>query len=92
MMYLKMTDKKSLYDLQCFYDKHKDWMFGCFSYDLKNDIENLVSENNNFNNFHNFPKAQFFIPKHLFFFKDNEVTILSSEKEPEEILQEGLED
>ncbi len=81
----EMTDEKSLQDFQDFYDKNNDWMFGCFSYDLKNDIENLVSENNDF---HQFPKALFFIPRHLFFFKDNEVTIYSSEKDPELIVQE----
>ena len=60
-------------------------MFGCLSYDLKNEIENLKSENNDF---HHFPKARFFVPRHLIFFRDNEVTITSSEKEPSEILDE----
>ena len=51
----------------------KDWIFGYLSYDLKNDIEPLSSQN--FDGL-NFPDLYFFQPKKLFFFKKNTVTIM----------------
>ncbi|WP_046755854.1 aminodeoxychorismate synthase component I [Kordia jejudonensis] len=50
----------------------KDWIFGYLSYDLKNDVENLVSQN------HDglaFPELYFFQPKKLFFLKGNELEV-----------------
>ncbi|GAB5400185.1 MAG: anthranilate synthase component I family protein [Aureisphaera sp.] len=49
-----------------------DWLFGYLSYDLKNDVENLFSDNVDklF-----FPDLYFFQPKKVFLFKDNEVEI-----------------
>lgn len=49
-----------------------DWIFGYLSYDLKNDLENL--ESNNFDGL-NFPDLYFFQPKKIFFFKDSTLTI-----------------
>ncbi|WP_460219129.1 anthranilate synthase component I family protein [Psychroserpens sp. MEBiC05023] len=46
----------------------KDWVFGYLSYDLKNDVEQLKSEN--FDGLH-FPELFFFQPKKLFFLKGN---------------------
>ncbi|WP_033962219.1 aminodeoxychorismate synthase component I [Psychroserpens jangbogonensis] len=46
----------------------KDWLFGYLSYDLKNDVEELSS--NNFDGLH-FPELCFFQPKKLFFLKGN---------------------
>ena len=51
----------------------KDWIFGYLSYDLKNDIEPLSSQN--FDGL-NFPDLYLFQPKKLFFFKKNTVTIM----------------
>lgn len=49
------------------YQTHtKDWIFGYLSYDLKNAIEDLKSEN--FDGLH-FPELYFFQPKKLFLFK-----------------------
>ncbi len=45
-----------------------DWIFGYLSYDLKNDVEGLSS--NNIDNLY-FPELYFFQPKKLFLFKDN---------------------
>ena len=42
--------------LKQFSKKYNDWMFGYFSYDLKNDIEDLESKN--IDNIH-FPKIHF---------------------------------
>lgn len=50
----------------------KDWLFGYLSYDLKNNTENLKS--NNFDGL-NFPDLFFFQPKKLFLFKGNELEI-----------------
>lgn len=50
----------------------KDWVFGYLSYDLKNDIESLSSQN--FDGL-NFPDLYFFQPQKLFLFKDNNLTV-----------------
>lgn len=49
-----------------------DWIFGYLSYDLKNDMEPLKSEN--FDGL-NFPDLCFFQPKRLFLFKEDRLTI-----------------
>ena len=46
----------------------KDWIFGYLSYDLKNDIEDLSS--NNYDGL-GFPDLYFFQPKRLFLFKED---------------------
>src|SRR6478609_4197755 len=46
--------------LQKFSEHHHDWLFGHFSYDLKNEIENLSS--NNFDGIE-FPDLHFFVPE-----------------------------
>jgi para-aminobenzoate synthetase component 1 len=50
----------------------KDFIFGYLSYDLKNDIEELNSQN--FDGLH-FPDLYFFQPEKLFFFHDNYLEI-----------------
>jgi para-aminobenzoate synthetase component 1 len=50
----------------------KDWVFGYLTYDLKNAVENLKS--NNFDGLE-FPDLYFFQPKKLFFFKGNQIEI-----------------
>jgi para-aminobenzoate synthetase component 1 len=50
----------------------KDWIFGYLTYDLKNAVENLNSDN--FDGLE-FPDLYFFQPKKLFFFKGNQVEI-----------------
>ncbi|WP_034040129.1 anthranilate synthase component I family protein [Wocania ichthyoenteri] len=49
-----------------------DWIFGYLTYDLKNDVE--VISSNNFDGLE-FPDLYFFQPKKLFLFKDNQVEI-----------------
>ena len=58
--------------LQDFYDKHKDWVFGSMSYDLKNGLENLQSTHCDKIQF---PDLHFFLPKYLFIYKDNKLAI-----------------
>jgi len=58
--------------LQGFYDKHKDWVFGSLSYDLKNGLEDLQS---NHSDKIQFPDLHFFLPEYLFIYKDNKLAI-----------------
>ena len=60
--------------LREFIDYHKSWALGFFSYDLKNELEDLCSSNPDYLDF---PDLFFFIPKHLILIKGNEVSILS---------------
>ena len=67
-----------------------DWIFGYLSYDLKNDIEDLTSEN--FDGLH-FPEMYFFQPKKIFLLKDNELEmqyLRMADDEMEEDLEEIL--
>lgn len=59
-------------DLQQYQQTTKDWLFGYLSYDLKNDSEDLQSDN--FDGLV-FPDLFFFQPKKLFFLKGNQLTI-----------------
>ena len=49
-----------------------DWVFGYLTYDLKNDVEALKSQNTDGLEF---PDLSFFQPKKIFLFKDNQVEI-----------------
>lgn len=70
---LLQTDYHNAFeDLQQYQQTTKDWLFGYLSYDLKNDSENLQS--NNFDGLA-FPDLFFFQPKKLFLLKENQVTI-----------------
>ncbi|MFC2118343.1 anthranilate synthase component I family protein [Bacteroidota bacterium] len=60
--------KDSFSLLKDFHSKNKDWLFGLFSYDLKNENEKLYSSN--VDNIC-FPELHFFRPKKILFIKDN---------------------
>ena len=67
------TDYNNAFNkLKEFQTNVNDFIFGYLSYDLKNDIENLQS--NNFDGLH-FPDLYFFQPKKLFFIKGSTVEI-----------------
>jgi len=70
---LQHSSENAFEALKMFYEKDKQWMFGFFSYDLKNEIENL--ESNNIDHL-NFPDLYFFIPKYLIAFKDGKADVL----------------
>jgi para-aminobenzoate synthetase component 1 len=59
-------------DLKQYQQITKDWLFGYLSYDLKNDIEVLHS--NNFDGL-DFPDLFFFQPKKIFLLKGNQLEI-----------------
>ncbi|AOW10014.1 anthranilate synthase component I family protein [Flavobacterium gilvum] len=59
-------------DLKQYQQATKDWLFGYLSYDLKNDIEHLDS--NNFDGL-DFPDLFFYQPKKIFLLKGNQLEI-----------------
>ena len=63
----------SFKQLEDYQNKTKDWIFGYLTYDLKNDIEPLQS--NQFDGL-NFPELFFFQPKKIFLIKGDEVQML----------------
>lgn len=69
---LKTDYQNAFEDLKQYQQTTKDWLFGYFSYDLKNDIEHLQSAN--FNGL-DFPDLFFFQPKKLFLLKGNTLEI-----------------
>lgn len=69
---IKTDYSNSFQDLHQYQSQTKDWLFGYLSYDLKNDLENLQS--NNYDGLQ-FPDLFFFQPKKLFFLKNNHLEI-----------------
>lgn len=72
------TDKskncfKSIDELVNFTDKEKDWLFGYFSYDVKNSLEQLNS--NNYDGL-GFPEIFFFRPEKLITIKGDKLNFL----------------
>ena len=64
--------EKAFEDVYQYQSKTNDWLFGYLSYDLKNDIEAL--ESNNYDGLH-FPDLYFFQPKKIFLLKDTTLEI-----------------
>jgi len=69
---IKISLENNFTELKKFYKKHRDWIFGFFTYDLKNEIENLESKN--IDEIY-FPEMYFFVPKLVFELKADVVTI-----------------
>lgn len=69
---IKTDYENAFQDLYLYQSQTKDWLFGYLSYDLKNDTEDLQS--NNFDGL-DFPDLFFFQPKKLFLIKENQVEI-----------------
>lgn len=67
---IKTDYENAFQDLYQYQSQTKDWLFGYLSYDLKNDTEELQS--NNFDGLA-FPDVFFFQPKKLFLIKGNQV-------------------
>lgn len=67
----------TLTDLENILNQDKCWHFGFFSYDLKNKIEKLNSNNIDFLFW---PDLYFFQPEHILVISDNQLEILSHEK------------
>ena len=67
---IKTDYKNAFQDLYQYQSQTQDWLFGYLSYDVKNDTEELQS--NNFDGLA-FPDVFFFQPKKLFLIKGNQV-------------------
>jgi para-aminobenzoate synthetase component I len=67
--------------LKEYYSSSKDFLFGYFGYDLKNEIEKLRSDRNDRLGF---PDLFFFRPSHLLIFEDDQL-IIESTDDPEMI-------
>ncbi|MDT0555030.1 anthranilate synthase component I family protein [Patiriisocius hiemis] len=59
--------------LEEYQETTKDWLFGYLTYDLKNDVEQLTSANEDYLGF---PDISFFQPKKILVFDDNAVTFM----------------
>jgi para-aminobenzoate synthetase component 1 len=58
---LILNDANNAFDqLKAFYNQHNEWLFGYLGYDLKNNVEDLKSENTDLQQF---PDLYFFQPK-----------------------------
>ena len=69
---IKTDYQNAFEDLKQYQQITKDWLFGYLSFDLKNDVEHLKS--NNFDGL-GFPDLFFFQPKKIFLLKGNELEI-----------------
>ncbi|WP_395063198.1 anthranilate synthase component I family protein [Flavobacterium sp.] len=69
---IKTDYEKAFEDLHQYQSQARDWIFGYLSYDLKNDIEDLKSDN--YDGLH-FPDLFFFQPKKIFLLKENQLEI-----------------
>lgn len=70
-------DEHSLDELELFIKKHQQqhhWIFGYLSYDIKNGIENLQSDNPDVMGF---PEIHFFVPELVICSRNNQVEIIS---------------
>lgn len=73
----------AFHQLQGFIDTHQERVLGFFTYDLKNEIENLSSKNPD--NLH-FPDLFFFIPLHEILIRGNRISIKSAS--PDKVFEE----
>lgn len=89
---LRAEEKDNFLKLKKYIGTYKDWLFGHFSYDLKNETENLVSNNPDGIRF---PELFFFQPRFLFLLRGNKMEVgylapFSTEQEVKICIQEVL--
>lgn len=77
--------QNSFESLQAFHDTHKQWMLGYLGYDLKNELEDLSSENEDH---YDLPQLRFFIPQTLITIQNGELFILEAEGNEDEIMED----
>jgi len=84
------TNTNSFNKLAEFTKNNKSYIFGFLSYDLKNEIEDLISENTD--NLY-FPKLHFFVPQYILKINNNILSIISKNKNNiiKEIEEENIE-
>ena len=70
------SSDNSFLKIKNFHSKFNDWMFGCLSFDLKDEVFNLPSEGiDNLTSDH----ISFFIPKYVILIKENKLEVLTHE-------------
>lgn len=65
-------------ELRKYVDLKKDWMFGLLSYELKNEVEELSSNNPDFLGF---PDLYFFVPKYVIALRGEDIVVIKGEKD-----------
>lgn len=75
---LSVGSDQAFEKLQAFQQKHRDWIFGALSYDLKNGIEQLESKHPDGIEA---PDLHFFLPKYLFIFKEQQLLVYHHESQ-----------
>ena len=76
------SSENSFPKLKEFHEKHEDWMLGYLSYDLKNELENVHSNNLDH---HQVPNLHFFVPEIVITVKGNQLDIHCMESLPKDI-------
>ncbi|MEM7102639.1 MAG: anthranilate synthase component I family protein [Bacteroidota bacterium] len=82
-----ISNQQSFEKLKAFHNDEKSWLFGFFCYDLKNEVENLQS--NNFDGIR-LPHLYFFEPSILITIKNNTVEVSSSEPSPQDVFNQVM--
>ena len=75
---IETSEKTSFDKLHTFWENQNSWLFGFFNYDLKNELEDVYS--NNLDKVV-FPEFYFFEPQYLLFFDENGNLIFNKTKE-----------
>lgn len=70
--YLLTNEEDAFERLDAFFKRHQDWLFGHFSYDLKNGLEKLVSRHPDEVGF---PALYFFQPKYVVLCKHSKIEL-----------------
>ena len=79
------SNENSFDKLKAFHEQHQDWMLGYLSYDLKNELEDVSSNNEDS---HNIPNLQFFVPKTVITVKDEVMKIETFSSSATNVFQE----
>lgn len=75
---VKVKSGNAFNQLQEFYEEQKDWLFGFLSYDLKNEVEQLTSSNEDHIKL---PALHFFRPQYIIAIKKKMVQIFSKKED-----------
>lgn len=86
---ISVSAGNALSGLNSFQQKHKDWLFGHLSYDLKNEIEALDSVNPDRTGF---PDLFFFVPHTILLLNKDELCISATDKKDADAVFDALRD
>ena len=81
--------KNAFAQLELFYKERKDWLFGHFTYDLKNGLEQLTSEH--VDNLH-FPDMYFFQPECVILSKNGQIEVQAMQNIANHAIEEVLDE